>query len=766
MSLTFANPHAFWLLLLLPVCVLLKVFGDLRARRATGRLASPRLVDSLVVSEGRARGWVVLSLEMLALVFFTASLARPQYGVTREETPGIGRSLIIAMDTSKSMDATDLLPSRLARAQLAAEELVKRLRGYRVGLMPFAGTALMYAPITPDVDAVLDCIQDLDTDFIPRAGSNISRAIDLGIATFKRADLSGQQAMVIFSDGEELEGEAVAAAKRAREANLAVICVGVGTAAGGPIEDAKSDGGLYRDRTTNKIVMTRLEKESLVKIADLTGGLYVSLDAHGVSDARIDTILAKLQRSEMKTKVTETAVDRYRWPLVAGLLSLTAAFLTGIVRRYRGALPAAVPVATALCALLFSVPQQSAAQDELLPPPAAEENVAPQKEARVSPKEKEKEAPPEREPAPVKGDPWQFYNLGDWRNSVFNFDREIEAATVLKRSDKELDRLYMARGAAAFKGAIAKADQGKFDNHMIEQAIDAFGSALASNDKTILENAHYNLANAVFERTKAADKLREENLKKAVEKKSKKGMKKFAVTLPYLDRTIRQLENCVEHYQETLILNEDHARAKANHERVAELIKKLRDIRKQKAEEGQGKGKGKGEGKGEGEGEGEGEGQGKGKGKGKGQGKGQGSGSGEEEGEGEGGGEEADEGDGGDEGDADGSGKGENGEKPGDGSGKGDKEGKGEGEGDETNKEFDGKAGTEGDTGSGDEGAGEGEGEGDSDNPEGDNGGGANPGSGGGSDELARKLRNLSQEIKDRLRPKGENRERRPLKDW
>lgn len=125
----------------------------------------------------------------------------------------------------------------------------------------------MYAPITPDTDAILESIQSLDTEIIPRPGTNIARAIDLAVETFKKSDLSGQQAMVLFTDG--------------------------------------------------------------------TGGLYLTLEGKGVSDSRIDVILQKLQRSAVKIKTTETAVDRYRWPLTAGLISLAVAFLSGIVRRHR-----------------------------------------------------------------------------------------------------------------------------------------------------------------------------------------------------------------------------------------------------------------------------------------------------------------------------------------------------------------------------------------------------------------------------------------------
>jgi Ca-activated chloride channel family protein len=737
MSLTFANTAAFWLLPVLPLLVVLKALGDARAKRASAGLISPRLQDALLVVEGRARSWVVLGLELLALACFIAALARPQYGVITEDAPASGRSLIIAIDTSRSMDATDVQPSRLDRAKFAAEDLVKKLRSDRIGLLPFAGDAsFLYAPITADTDAILESIQAMDSDIVARGGSNIAKAIDRAVTTFKESDLSGQQAVILFSDGEELEGEALAAAKRARDAQVAVVCVAVGTTAGGLIPDANAAGGFFRDRD-NKIVQTKLQREVLMKIADITNGLYLTLDGQSINDARLDVILNKLNRSSMKKRTLETAVDRFRWPLAVGLVCLVAAFIAGIVRRYRA--PSAVLPAAALlavCGGLTLFPRPAAAQDSLLPPPVETPAVA-------APEASKPAAPAvETPPPPKQGDPWQFYKEGDWRNSVFNFGIAASKA----RRDEDIDRLQMARGVAAFKAATQ--DEQKFDAGMMEQAIDAFGVALGSNDRDVLELAHYNLANAIFERAKARER---ERVTAEAQAKSKKAKKKHEITLKYLDSVIRQLENSLEHYEEVLTYNKDHEPARKNLEAVADLVKKLRDIRKQKAQQ-------QGEGQGEGEGQGQGQGKGKGKGKGQGQGQGQGEGEGEEGEEGEGEGEGEDEGGG--EGDQEGKGKGD---KEGEGQGKGEEGKEGDGGGaDESNKEFDGKAGADGDA-DGDGDAGEGE-ESSEDGGGEEDGGGGNK-AGGGLDDTVRNLKNLSQELKSRPRS-GPSQERRPAKDW
>lgn len=736
MSLHFAAPAAFWLLLLIPFFIVLKVLADGRARRSVEKMASPRLLDGLLVRQGRGRAWVVFSLELLALILFIGALARPQYGSTVEEEPGSGRSLIIAVDTSKSMLAEDVAPNRLERAKLAAEDLVKKLRRDRIGLMAFAGTAFMSAPITSDTDAVLEYIQAMDTDEMPREGSNMARAIDKAVETFKRAELSGQQAMILFSDGEELEGEALAAAKRAREAKIAIVCVAVGTLGGEMIPDRAAPGGFHRDRD-GKIVLTRLQRDVLVRIADITGGLYLTLDGPGISDSRIDLILSKLERSAMKSKITETAVDRYRWPLAAGLGCLTAAYLTGIVRRHRSRLagPSAALAAAAGLVIMTGWPDSLTAREAgaLLPP--AETKGVPAAPGEAADRAREEKPAKQTPPAPKAGDPWEFYYNGDWANSVYNFGLERKKV----RSEAEIDRVEMGRGVAAFKAATADAE--KFDIVMMETAMQAFGTALSSGNATVRENAHYNLANAIFERAKGAERQRAIAEAKA---KSKKAKQKNSLTLTYLDGLIRQLENSLEHYQETLVLNADHTAARNNHAAVAELVKKLREVREAKAQLQQQSKKGKGKkqkgqsGQGEEESEGEGEGEGEGQGRGKGRGKGQGSGE-EEEGEGDEGEEE---------------GEGGEGEEEGKGKGQGEEGGDGSGGEDESNEEFDGNAGASGDTG-GEENDGGGKEDGESEvdgmgTPRGD---------------AISRLKNHSQELGVRPRTQSTP-ERRPAKDW
>ena len=159
------------------------------------------------------------------------SLAEPRWGYTFQNVKRKGIDLLLAVDTSRSMLANDVQPDRLERVKLAAQDLIAQLEGDRVGLIAFAGRAFVQAPLTIDYDAVVEAINELDTAIIPEGGTNISEAIDLAQRTYGKSAV-GNRALVIFTDGEELSGDAIKAAKAAADAGVRIFTIGVGTAQG------------------------------------------------------------------------------------------------------------------------------------------------------------------------------------------------------------------------------------------------------------------------------------------------------------------------------------------------------------------------------------------------------------------------------------------------------------------------------------------------------------------------------------------------------
>ena len=210
--------------------------------------------------------------------------------------------------------------------------------------MAFAGSAFLQAPLTLDYDAVLSAAAELDTDLIPRGGTNLGGAIDLALEAFGKAE-GGNRAIILLSDGEPTDdteqGKGMAAAARAAEAGVRIYTVGFGTPEGALIPLGGS-GNFVRDQD-GKIVHTFLNEPGLTALARAANGFYVRF----TGDASIQTVvtqgLSQLKAGEIDARLVRRPIERYRWPLGAGILFLTLAMLVGERPRRRRAIS---PVAT------------------------------------------------------------------------------------------------------------------------------------------------------------------------------------------------------------------------------------------------------------------------------------------------------------------------------------------------------------------------------------------------------------------------------------
>src|SRR5713226_8461820 len=225
---SFGAPEWFWGLLAIPVLVALYIRAEHRGADRLREFVSPRLLPQLSGTVNRFRRVLRFGLQLLGLVCAIVSLAQPRWGYTFQDVKRKGLDLVIAIDTSRSMLSNDVQPNRLDRVKLATQDLINELQGDRVGLIAFAGRAFLQAPLTIDYEAATESINDLDTKTIPEGGTNISEAITLAANTFGKS-ATGNRALVIFTDGEELSGDAVKAAKAASAAGGRFFTVGVGT---------------------------------------------------------------------------------------------------------------------------------------------------------------------------------------------------------------------------------------------------------------------------------------------------------------------------------------------------------------------------------------------------------------------------------------------------------------------------------------------------------------------------------------------------------
>ena len=327
-ALTFARPewlHALWLL---PLGAALFWWAEQRRRALISRIVAPKLRSLLAGNTSPFRRWLRAACVLGALGLLAVTLAGPQLGYDTLEVPHRGRDVIIAMDVSRSMLATDVAPTRLQRAKLLAEDLVGELGSDRLGLVAFAGSAFLQAPLTLDHGAVLAAVDELDTDLIPKGGTNIAAAIRACEEAFGKAE-GFSRAIVIISDGEELDADGLEAARQAGAAGIRIFTVGVGSEEGSEIP--LGPGEFVRDQS-GKVVQSRLDAARMREIAEVTGGFYVPLDEDAARLLSTDGI-GRMQEVEMSASASRRPIERYQWPLGAAVALLCLQALIGERRR-------------------------------------------------------------------------------------------------------------------------------------------------------------------------------------------------------------------------------------------------------------------------------------------------------------------------------------------------------------------------------------------------------------------------------------------------
>ncbi len=320
-ALSFARPAVLNALWLLPLLAALFWWAERRRRTMIGRIVAPKLRALLAGNTSTARRWFRGACVLTALGLLVVTLAGPRLGYDTLEVPHRGRDVIIAMDVSRSMLAPDVAPSRLERAKLLAEDLVSELGADRIGLVAFAGSAFLQAPLTLDHGAVLAALDELDTQLIPRGGTNIAAAIRTATEAFGKAE-GFSRALVIISDGEELDADGLSAAKQAAADGIRIFTVGVGSAEGSEIP--LGPGDFVRD-PSGKIVQSRLDSARMSQIAEATGGFYTPLDDNAARLLASDGI-GKLAEADFSVNASRRPIERYQWPLAVaiGLLMLQA----------------------------------------------------------------------------------------------------------------------------------------------------------------------------------------------------------------------------------------------------------------------------------------------------------------------------------------------------------------------------------------------------------------------------------------------------------
>lgn len=262
-------------------------------------------------------------LMIMVFVLAIAALARPQWGFQWQDIKRQGLDILVVVDTSKSMLTQDVKPNRLGRTKLAVQDLVKKLKGDRIGLMAFAGDAFLVCPLTVDYGGFLLSLNDLTVQTVPRPGTNLSTAIAEAIKSYDPTP-DKYKAIVIITDGDNLEGDPLAAAKKAKEKGIKIYCVGIGTPEGELIQIVQETGetGFLKDSDGN-FVKSRLNEELLQEISLTTDAAYVRSSATEFGlDLIYEQELTKLERRDIEGQMEKRYHERFQVPLGLAFLLL------------------------------------------------------------------------------------------------------------------------------------------------------------------------------------------------------------------------------------------------------------------------------------------------------------------------------------------------------------------------------------------------------------------------------------------------------------
>ena len=299
----FAYPERLYLLLLIPFLVVIYIISVRIKRRKETYLAERPLFRQLTPLHSTLRPTVKFALFCLSIAFCIVMIARPQYGHSTDTETKKGIEVVFAIDVSKSMLATDVMPNRLERSRLLVSTLIDRMQDNKTGLIVFAGEAYPQMPISNDHISAKLFLDNITTDMVSLQGTNIGAAIRLASKCFTQEKGVGK-AIVLITDGENHEGGALEEAKAVAKEGKHIYVMGIGKPEGANIP---TNEGLLTDNS-GETVVTRLNSDMCQEIAKAGNGAFYHLDGSSLAQDQLKQDLLKLQRNETKI-VNGNAID-------------------------------------------------------------------------------------------------------------------------------------------------------------------------------------------------------------------------------------------------------------------------------------------------------------------------------------------------------------------------------------------------------------------------------------------------------------------------
>ncbi len=322
----FANPEYLYLLLLLPAMVVLWVISQIRRRKALQRLGNREMVLRLLPEMSRIRPVFKFFLQIFAVMAGVLMLSRPQFGSKLEEVKKQGVEVIIALDVSNSMLAEDIQPNRLVRAKQAISRLVDNLDNDKIGLIVFAGDAYTQIPVTTDYISAKMFLSTISPEMVPKQGTAMGAAIDLGIRSFSPG-VGKSKAMIIITDGENHEDDPGAKADEAAKAGIIIHTIGIGSTDGVPIPVEVNGKKDYLTDIDGNTVITKLEEDILKNVAISTGGNYVRASNSNIGLDEIFGEIKKMKTQELESTMYTEYNDQFQIFAAIALLLLILDFI-------------------------------------------------------------------------------------------------------------------------------------------------------------------------------------------------------------------------------------------------------------------------------------------------------------------------------------------------------------------------------------------------------------------------------------------------------
>ncbi|MGQ8335493.1 vWA domain-containing protein [Sunxiuqinia sp. A32] len=323
----FAHPDYLYALVIIPILVILFWLSRRSRRKALERFGQMETLEYLMPNVSKSRPVFKFIIWLFTLSSIIFALSRPQFGSKLKTIKREGVELIIALDVSNSMMAEDIQPNRLERAKRAISRLVDNLSDDKIGLIVFAGDAYTQLPITTDYPSAKLFLNAVNTEIVPRQGTAIGAAIELATNSFS-PQFEGNKAIVVITDGENHEDDAIGAATAAAEKGIIVHTIGMGLPQGGPIPIYRNGQKDYRKDKEGNVVITKLNETMLQQVSAAGKGIYVRANNAQVGLNTLFNEIDKMEEAEMESLVYSEYEEQYQWFIALALLLILVDFMT------------------------------------------------------------------------------------------------------------------------------------------------------------------------------------------------------------------------------------------------------------------------------------------------------------------------------------------------------------------------------------------------------------------------------------------------------